>query len=325
MAFLRKPKTVSKNVEHRSHKSSYICSYLLSLVFGYHYLFHLLRSMLYFVAMRPFIFFILSFVATRAAPSIDLSQVDDLRRDLRESGRELQINGICTELLSVFPFDGCRCNINALQNNVQVVCSNYCNLCATTEDLCVAYSSTVQFSLVPPLQPQRAVIREVQTGQDSSKSTLVIETRYNSNQVLLSCSTSINNQQCSSCVINSSCADAIHDCRNVGLPGVVDSCNKNQLSALPSTNPFSTLANDELNFDQCSAPQNPAPVRAPVPAPVRAPVPTPVRAPVPTPTSSGIPPKKTIPTDKEKDQLKLSTFDANRGGLTRKLKSIRGK
>ncbi len=70
----------------------------------------------------------------------------------------------------------------------------------------------------------------------------------------------------------------------------------------------------------------PAPVRAPVPvpAPVRAPVPAPVRVPAPTPTLSGIPPKKTPPTSKEKDQLKLFNFDADRGGLKRKLKSARG-
>ncbi|GAX22303.1 hypothetical protein FisN_22Hh095 [Fistulifera solaris] len=78
----------------------------------------------------------------------------------------------------------------------------------------------------------------------------------------------------------------------------------------------------------------PAPVRAPVPAPVRAPVPAPVRAPVPVrppvpapvrvPTLPGIPPKKTPPDNKDKDQLKLSQFDADRGGLKRKLKSARG-
>jgi hypothetical protein len=39
---------------------------------------------------------------------------------------------------------------------------------------------------------------------------------------------------------------------------------------------------------------------------------------------SGIPPKKTPPTSKEKDQLKLFNFDADRGGLKRKLKSARG-
>jgi hypothetical protein len=38
----------------------------------------------------------------------------------------------------------------------------------------------------------------------------------------------------------------------------------------------------------------------------------------------GIPPKKTPPDNKDKDQLKLSQFDADRGGLKRKLKSARG-
>ena len=255
----------------------------------------------------------------------DLSPVDDLRRDLIEGERELQFDGVCTELLSVFPFDGCICKLNALSNSVQIVCADYCSICDSNQDLCVKYSYTVQFTLVPPLQPEKAIIKEVQTGQASSKSTLVIETRYNANQVLLSCTTSINNNKCTSCTVSTACEDAmIHDCRNLGLPAVVDVCNNNQIAALPSTNPFSTLGNDDLNFDQCQGPPVPAPVSAPVPVPVRAPVPAPVRAPVPTPTSTGFPPKKTPLTDKDKDQMKLSNFDTGRGGLNRKLKSTRG-
>lgn len=274
--------------------------------------------------MRSVIIFIFCSLAARASPLFDLSPVDDLRKNLMESDRELQFDGVCTELLSVFPFDGCQCKLNALQNNVQIICADYCSITSAREDLSVSYSYTVQFTLVPPLEPEKATIKEVQTGNASSKSTLVVETRYR-DEVLLSCTTSINQRQCSSCTINTACEEGvIHDCRNLGLSAVVDTCNNNQLAALPSTNPFSTLGNDALNFDQCQGPPVPSPVQAPVPSPVRAPVPVPVRAPVPTPTSSGVPPKKVPPTDKDKDLMKLSNFDAGRGGLNRKLKSTRG-
>lgn len=263
--------------------------------------------------MRSLLILISCSIGARASSLFELSELENVRRNLSESGRELQFDGVCRELLSVFPFDGCRCNLNTLQNNVQIVCDDYCDICSSAQDLCVAYSYTIQFTLVPPLQPQRAIIKEVQTGQASSRSALVVETQYSANQELLSCTTSINDNLCTSCRINTACADAIHDCRNLGLPAVVDACNTNQLRALPSTNPFSTLANDNLSFDQCDAPSNTVPA------------PAPVRPPVPAPTGSSVPPKKTPPMDKEKDRLKLSNFDAGRGGLGRKLKSIRGK
>ncbi|GAX11417.1 hypothetical protein FisN_22Lh095 [Fistulifera solaris] len=283
----------------------------------------------------------LLFAATIGANAslVDVIDFKSINSQLQNEQRDLQ--GICDTILRNVPiFKGCTCELQFLQNTATISCDDKCQGCSRTEDVCVVGSFDATIA-VTTLEVQRVAFRVEHSGDDSSQRTLRLEIVEGANP---GCSTFINNVKCSSCTLSTTnidlsanCIDAVHDCRNIGF-GRVDGCDLTALRALPSENPFSVLTSDVLfPLETCLAQDGapaPAPVRAPVPAPVRVPVPVPapvrppvpapVRVPAPTPTLSGIPPKKTPPTNKEKDQLKLFNFDADRGGLKRKLKSARG-
>jgi hypothetical protein len=156
----------------------------------------------------------------------------------------------------------------------------------------------------------------VQTGTDSSETTLVIEQDY-FGFLPVSCRTYVGDTQCDQCTVNRdpNCAGGgAFDCSNIGLTPI-DLCDATTLTGIGVDNPFVTQVRNDL-FNQALC----------VPVPV-----TPTIAPVspstssPAPTLFIIPEKKQVPDDSKDDAVKLFRDDYAmiQGGITRKLR-IRG-
>lgn len=264
--------------------------------------------------MKKWIALLLVFAALGVNASfLEIFGFQDINRRLKEEHRDLQ-GAFCSTILRSFAyFEGCTCELKVLRNLAEVKCDNKCQGCSSTEDVCVVGSFDL-FISVTSAELQKVVLRVDHSGADSSQSSMKLELIDGATP---SCNTFVNDAQCTSCTLGTTsidlfgnCIAAVHDCRNLGF-GRVNGCNFAALEAVPSENPFSVLTSDVLfPLENCLYQNGPV---------------LPVPAPVPTPQSPAIPPKKTLPMDKEKDQLKLSNFDAGRGGIKRKLKSIRGK
>lgn len=226
--------------------------------------------------------FLLSMVAVPVIASSfeevlpSLPKLEVLRDALRGSFQDAQFDNLCSEILDLLAGTGCTCSLKPLQNELILDCNNLCVGCSTVYDWCADISFTIVGTLIPFLEPKYDIVTEVQSGEDSSQSTLSITSKYGEDvEMPESCSTHINGNPCTSCVPSNACLGSVHDCTNLGLQEPVDTCDEEQLLELPTTNPFSTIAYQNATLEcgvlsslPSSSPVGPDdPTAEPTPAP----------------------------------------------------------
>lgn len=258
---------------------------------------------------------------------LSLSQLEREHRALQSSGNPAT-DALCTGLKKQF-FDGCECGPDPDSDkfgDLQLNCVNFCTLCLDSVDFCTSLSFAQKFS---GFQPTKVRVTQQMTGEDSSKSTVVIEDTLE-NMATKGCNVFINDQPCRSCLATPSdtCKDgAVIDCTNLpGIPKVVDTCNDAAMMLLPSTDAFfgqgarfSYSACQGSGGKKLTVPTGPL-SNPTAPAPTIDTVPQLSQKPVSAPQQQ-FPPKKIIPDNDDDDKKDSKLFSGGyvRGNLSRRL------